>query len=104
VIYDLIGGETQKRSWQVLKKGGILVSVVRPAPDKTAIAKYKVRGALVVMQPNGKQLAKVAELVDQGKIKPIVSATFPLKDARQAHEQIQTGHTRGKIVLVVNER
>lgn len=102
VIYDLIGGETQKRSWQVLKEGGILVSVVRPAPDEKLISQYKVRGVLVVMQPNGKQLEEIAELVDNGKIKPIVSTTFPLKEAAKAHELIQTGHVRGKVVLEIN--
>jgi len=101
VVFDLIGGETQKRSWQVLKEGGILVSVVRPAPDEKFITQYKVRGELIVMQPNGKQLAQIAELVDSGKIKSIVSAVFPLKAAAQAHELMQTGHVRGKVVLEI---
>lgn len=101
VVYDLMGSEAQKRSWQVLKKGGMLVSVVRPAPDLNNIDQREVRGELVVMQPNGMQLASIAELVDSGKIKPIVSASFPLKEASKAHELMQTGHVRGKIVLEI---
>jgi len=46
-------------------------------------------------------MTKIAELVDSGKIKPIVSAVFPLKEAAQAHELMQTGHVRGKVVLEI---
>lgn len=101
VIYDLVGGATQERSWQLLKPNGYLVSVVRPAPDPAVIAAHRARGSLVVMVPNGDQLRQVAELVDGGQIRPVVSTVLPLPEAAAAHRLIETGHTRGKIVLEV---
>jgi NADPH:quinone reductase-like Zn-dependent oxidoreductase len=100
VVFDTIGGDTQTRSWKVLKKGGILVSIVAP-PSAEAAAKSGVRQAFIFMTPNGSELTEIALLVDSGKLKPVVETVLPLPDARQAHELIQMGHTRGKIVLRV---
>ncbi|MGH8760733.1 MAG: NADP-dependent oxidoreductase [Burkholderiales bacterium] len=100
VVFDTIGGETQKRSWKVLKKGGILVSIVGPPSAKEATA-HGVRQASVFVQPSAAQLTELAKLVDSGKLKPIVETVLPLSEARRAHELSQTGHTRGKIVLEV---
>jgi NADPH:quinone reductase-like Zn-dependent oxidoreductase len=100
VVFDTIGGDTQKRSWKMLKKGEILVSIVDP-PSAEAAAAHGVRQASVFVQPSATQLTELANLVDSGKIKPIVETVLPLSDARRAHELGQTGHTRGKIVLRV---
>jgi NADPH:quinone reductase-like Zn-dependent oxidoreductase len=100
VVFDTIGGDTQTRSWQVLKKGGILVSIVAMPSAKEA-ARNGVRQAFVWMAPNGAELTEIAALVDTGIVKPIVETVLPLADARRAHELSQTGHTRGKIVLRV---
>jgi len=99
-VFDTIGGDTQKRSWKVLKKGGILVSIVA-TPSAEEAAKMGVRQAHVWMSPNGAELTEIAGLVDSGKLKPIVETVLPLAEARRAHELSQTGHTRGKIVLRV---
>ena len=100
VVFDTIGGDTQRRSWKVLKKGGILVSIVAP-PSAEEAAMSGVRQAFVFMTPNGSELAEIAKLADAGKLKPVVETVLPLADARRAHELSQTGHTRGKIVLRV---
>ena len=100
VVFDTIGGDTQSRSWKVLKKGGILVSIVAP-PSAEEAAKSGVGQAFVFMTPNGSELAEIAKLADTGKLKPVVETVLPLADARRAHELSQTGHTRGKIVLHV---
>jgi NADPH:quinone reductase-like Zn-dependent oxidoreductase len=100
VVLDTIGGDTQKRSWKVLKKGGILVSIVSP-PSAEEAAKHGVRSGYVFVQPNASQLAEIAKLVDSGKLKPVVEAVLPLAEARRAQEMNETGHTRGKIVLKV---
>jgi NADPH:quinone reductase-like Zn-dependent oxidoreductase len=100
VVLDPIGGDTQARSFGVLKKGGILVSIVEP-PDQ-AVAKEKgVRAAIFLAHPDAVELAEIAKLIEAGKIKPVVSRVYPLEDARKAHEQIRTHHTRGKLVLEV---
>jgi NADPH:quinone reductase-like Zn-dependent oxidoreductase len=100
VVLDTIGGDTQNRSWKVLKKGGILVSIVSP-PSAEEAAKHGVRSGYVFVQPNATQLAEIAKLVDSGKLKPVVETVLPLAEARRAHEQSETDHTRGKIVLKV---
>ena len=100
VVFDTIGGDTQKRSWKVLQKGGILVSIAAP-PSAEEAAKSGVRQAFILMTPNSSELTEIAKLVDIGKLKPVVETVLPLTDARRAHELSQTGHTRGKIVLRV---
>jgi NADPH:quinone reductase-like Zn-dependent oxidoreductase len=100
VVFDTIGGDTQTRSWKVLKKGGILVSIVAP-PSADEAAKHGVRSAYFRAQPNAAQLVEIAKLVDSGKIKPFVETVLPLSEARRAHELTESGHTRGKIVLKV---
>jgi NADPH:quinone reductase-like Zn-dependent oxidoreductase len=100
VVFDTIGGDTQERSWNVLKKGGFLVSLVAP-PSAEEAAKNGVRQAFIFMTPNGAELTEIARIVDSGKLKPVVETVLPLPDARRAHELSQTGHTRGKIVLGV---
>jgi NADPH:quinone reductase-like Zn-dependent oxidoreductase len=83
-----------------LKKGGILVSIISESSGQEASA-HGVRQAFVFAQPDVRQLTDIAKLVDSGKLKPIVETVLPLSQARRAHELIQTGHTRGKIVLSV---
>jgi NADPH:quinone reductase-like Zn-dependent oxidoreductase len=100
VVLDTIGGETQERSWQVLKKGGILVSLVQP-PSENKAKELGVRAALLGAQPNGAQLAEIAKIIDSGKLAPVIDRILPLSEARRAHELSQSGHTRGKIVLRV---
>jgi NADPH:quinone reductase-like Zn-dependent oxidoreductase len=99
VVFDTIGGETQERSWKVLKPGGILVSVVQP-PSKEKAAAHGVRGVFMIMKSRGDQLARIADLVVSGTVKVHIAAVLPLSEARKAQELSQSGHTRGKIVLV----
>jgi len=104
VVFDTIGGDVQQRSWRVLKKGGILISIVSPPPPEEA-AKYGVREGYVFVQPNSTELAEIAKLVDAGIVKPFVETVLPLSLARKAQELSETGHTRGKIVLqIVSEQ
>jgi NADPH:quinone reductase-like Zn-dependent oxidoreductase len=100
VVFDTIGGDTLKRSWKVLKKGGVLVSTVEK-PSAEAAAAHGVRAMLVSTRADTAQLAEIAKLVDAGMVRPIVEAVFPLNEARRAQELSQTGHARGKIVLQV---
>ncbi|KAM3090993.1 NADP-dependent oxidoreductase [Phormidesmis sp. 146-12] len=98
VVLDTQGGKVQERSWQTLKSGGILVSIVSQPIEQSADGK---RGTVVWVKPDVHQLQEIAELIDAGKIKPIIEAVLPLSEARQAHDRIQTSHRRGKIVLHV---
>jgi len=100
VVLDTIGGETQQRSWKVLKKGGILVSIVAP-PSTDEATKHGVRSALISAQVDTSVLGEIAKLIDSGKLKPRVETVLPLSEARKAHELNESGHARGKIVLKV---
>ena len=102
IVLDTIGADTQERSWKVLKKGGLLASIVQP-PDTEKAKEFGVRGEFVWSQPNGKQLAEIAGLIDSGNIKVVLDRILPLSEARRAHELSKTGHARGKIVLRVKE-
>ena len=104
LVFDLVGGDTLARSWQVVKPGGMLVSVVSPRPSADAIKGHDVRFAWFVVQPNREQLVQIGALIDAGRIRPVIDTVLPLSQARQAYEQGARGHTRGKIVLrVVDE-
>jgi NADPH:quinone reductase-like Zn-dependent oxidoreductase len=100
VILDTIGGDTQARSWKVLKPGGILVSIASP-PDARVATDNGVRQAFVFTQPNAAQLAEIARLADAGKLKVTVETILPLSDATRGQELSERGHGRGKIVLRV---
>src|SRR5438132_2020 len=100
IVLDTIGGETQERSWSVLKKGGILLSVVEP-PSADKAEELGVRAALLGAQPSGEQLAEIAKIIDSGKLTPVIDRILPLSEARRAHELSQSGHTHGKIALRV---
>lgn len=97
-VLDTQGGETQQRSFAVLKKGGILVSIVQP-PAQEEAAKHGVRATFFGSQPNVEQLKEIARLIDAGQLKTTIEAVLPLEDAGRALDLSQTGHGRGKIVL-----
>lgn len=100
LVFDLIGGDTQKRSLKVIKKGGRLITTVQPQNQEEAKSKnIHIEGFMTQSLPE--ELQQMADLIDSGKMKPIVSQIFPLKQAAEAHRKIETGHTRGKIVLKV---
>jgi NADPH:quinone reductase-like Zn-dependent oxidoreductase len=102
LVLDLIGGETQERSWSVLKKGGVLLSLVQPPSVEKAKA-LGVRAAFVAGHPSGAQLAEIAKLIDSGELKLTIDRILPLSEVRRAHELSKSGHPRGKIVLRVKE-
>ncbi|MFM7427485.1 MAG: NADP-dependent oxidoreductase [Elainella sp.] len=102
LVFDTIGGEVQERSWQVVKPGGILVSVISPPSEEQAQA-HQCRSAFVFIQPRADWLTEMAQLIDSQQLKPVVETVLPLDQVAEAHRQSQTGRTRGKIVLQVQD-
>jgi NADPH:quinone reductase-like Zn-dependent oxidoreductase len=102
VVLNAVRGDTLARSYGVVKKGGIIVSITGQ-PDEAECEKHGIRSASLGAHPDAKALEELAKLIDAKKIKPVVSQTFPLAEASKAHEQIASTHTRGKIVLKVAE-
>jgi NADPH:quinone reductase-like Zn-dependent oxidoreductase len=101
VVLDSMAGEIRSRSWKVLKKGGILVTLLGQGPLEEA-ASYGVRGVGIMAKPDRKQLDEIAALVDLRKLKPVIEAVFPLQEAAKAHQLGETNRARGKIVLRVD--
>ncbi len=102
VVLDPIGGQTQEMSWQVLKRGGRLVSILHP-PSQEKAREHGVTAMVFLMERNAEQLEEMAKLLAAGTLKPVTSHKFTLAEAVKAHEQIDTRHTRGKIVLLPPE-
>ena len=102
VVLDTVGGSVQERSWQTLKKGGILVTIVG-SPDEKQAERHGVKGVRVGRPSNSIEIFDtVNELFTSGKVKPVVQKVFSLEQAKQAHELSETTHGRGRIVLNIS--
>ena len=95
VVLDPVGKETLARSYGVVKKGGIVMSLVA-RPDPVELKKHEIHGAGISSHPDAEDLAEIAQLIDAGKIKPTVTQVLPLSEAIAAQQQAATHHTRGK--------
>jgi NADPH:quinone reductase-like Zn-dependent oxidoreductase len=98
VVLDPVGKDTLARSYAVVKKGGIVMSLVA-RPDPAELKKYEIHGAGISVHPDAEDFTEIAQLIDAGKIKPIVTQVLPLSEAIAAQQQAATHHTRGKVVL-----
>jgi NADPH:quinone reductase-like Zn-dependent oxidoreductase len=87
VVFDLIGGDTQKRSFLVLKEGGHLVAATQPVSQEET-ARHRVSGEMMRLTPSGDGLGRVARLLEEGKIRPDVATVYALQDAAQAWKDI----------------
>ena len=97
-VLDPVGRDTLARSYAVVKKGGIVMSLVA-RPDPGELEKRGIRGASISVHPDAEDLAEIAQLIDTGKIKPVVTEVLPFSDGIKAQQQAATHHTRGKLVL-----
>jgi NADPH:quinone reductase-like Zn-dependent oxidoreductase len=99
-VVDLVGGETQARSFATLKRGGHLISAVSP-PDPASAAKFGVTAELFLVEVTTERLSRIAALLDEGILRTTVGAVLPLADARTSHEMLEGVRPlpRGKIVL-----
>jgi len=101
LVFDLIAGETQERSWQVLKdRGGLLVSTLTD-PSRVQARWHRARGLRMVVKANRGQLEEIARLIVAGKVKVELAKVYPLAQARRAHERVEQGHLRGKVLLKI---
>jgi NADPH:quinone reductase-like Zn-dependent oxidoreductase len=100
IVFDTVGRDTLARSYAIVKKGGIVTTIVA-RPDPAQLDKYGIRGSSIASHPDGNELAEITKLIEAGKIKPIVTGVLPLTDAVKASQQAETHHTRGKLVLKI---
>lgn len=104
VVLDTIAADYRSRSLQVLRKGGILVSILPYDRQELAAEAEElgVRAELMLVEADHAGMEAVRELVEAGKLRAEIAATFPLADAAKAHAQGETGRTKGKLVLTVD--
>lgn len=99
IVFDTVGGDIYRKSFRVLKpQQGAIVSILEQ-PNHELAEQHGVRAGYVFMQPNGRQLAQIADLLRERKIVPTVTRVLPLEEVKKAHELSESGHGRGKIVL-----
>lgn len=104
VVLDPLGLDDLPRSLETLRPGGILISLLGSGPEVEQLAAAKgVRVAAMLVEADHAGMTALADLADSGRLRPRIAATFALGDAAKAHALGETGHTAGKIVLVVRE-
>lgn len=102
-VFDLVGGETQQRSFQVLRRGGKLISAVSQ-PDQDLAKSHGVDAAFFLVNVSTQYLTEIASLIDRGDLRTRVGTVMPLAEAREAHLMLEGFRplSKGKIVLVVD--
>jgi NADPH2:quinone reductase len=105
VVIDGMGGEITLRSLDILKPGGILVSLPSMYKDDPAIiAKAREKGVRVkwmIVKPDGDRMEKIATLLSAGQIKVKIDSTFPLKEIIKAHQLLESNRVTGKVVITI---
>jgi alcohol dehydrogenase len=101
-VFDTVGGETYTRSFKVLKRGGIIVSMLEQ-PNQELMDRFGVKALSQFTQVNRERLTKLAQWVDENKIRVNVDKTFPLDETAKALEYQRDVHPRGKVVLQVSK-
>ena len=102
LVLNCVRADALARSYGVVKKGGAIVSIT-DEPDQAECAKRGITCSRMGANPDAKVLEELTKLIEARKMTPIVSQTLPLAEASKAHQQIETRHTLGKIVLKVAE-
>ncbi|HEY3729902.1 MAG TPA: NADP-dependent oxidoreductase [Steroidobacteraceae bacterium] len=98
LVFDLVAGETQDRSWAVIKHGGTMISTLAKPSDEKA-RDHGARAQNYQAQPNADELKQITTLIDQGKVKPHIQAVFPFTEIPEAQQHLEHSHVQGKIVV-----
>lgn len=101
LVADLAGGATQAKLFEVLKKGGKLLSIVMPPPDGLA-EKFGVTAQFVNTNSTAEKMEPGMRLLEEGKIKPVVSKVMTLDEAAKAQDIVSAGGVNGKLVLEIS--
>ena len=101
LVLDAVGGPHSGRFLRTLKRGGALYPVFISPIDPEELERRGVTTSITQVRSNGSQLAQLGRLLNAGTVRVAIDSTFPLAEARRAHERAAQGHLRGKIVLTV---
>lgn len=126
-VFDLIGGDTLRRAFTLVKRGGVVVSInampeprtarkdldrglatqalfwIASLPLRLRAARRGVRYRFLFMRPSGPELAELAALAQAGTLLPVIDRTFPFADIKAGLAYLETGHAKGKVVIVMND-
>jgi alcohol dehydrogenase len=100
-VFDTVGGETYRRSFKVIKKGGGIIVSMLEQPNSELMNQYGIKAIFQFTQVNRERLTKLAQWVDQNNIRVNVEKTFSLDEAGKALDYQKDVHPRGKVVLTV---
>ena len=101
LVADTAGGEAQAKLFQVLKPGGVLLSIVTP-PSQELAEQYRVNAGFVASNISAETLQNGIELLKIGKFKPVVSKIFKLEEAAMAQDYLTAGGINGKVILSID--
>ncbi len=101
-VLDTIGGTVLQRLMQAVRRGGTVVSIVE-TPSQDVAHEYRIRAVKNRSRPTNAQLVTILELIRQGHVQPAIGRVFPIDEAPHAHRLCETGHGRGRIVLVMRD-
>jgi len=126
-VFDLLGGETLKKSFGVVKRGGKVVSIAGMPEPQTArkdlgrgamlaalfwaasfgsraeARKHDVTYRYLFMHPSGTELGELGQLVEDGKLEPVIDRVFPFAEIRQAFAYLEAGRAKGKVVVRMDD-
>lgn len=103
LVIDTVGGDASSRLLRVLRPGGKLFWVFLAQFDEAELAERQVTTSSTQVRANGRQLDEIGRLIETGTLRVAIDSTYPLAQARKAHERAAQGHIQGKIVLAVSE-
>jgi NADPH:quinone reductase-like Zn-dependent oxidoreductase len=97
LVFDTVGGELLRRSPDIVRRGGRIVSIAEDTPKLTDEA--AIDSVYFVVEPNRAQLIEIARLADRGALTPAIDSVFPLTEAQAAFKRSMEWSTRGKVIL-----
>ena len=105
LVIDMIGGTSLAGCWRAVRKGGVLVSINTP-PDMVkpaGLEKEVAKSLFFIVEPLGSNLAEIGELIEAGKVRPVVDSVWEFGDFRKAFDRLESGHAKGKIIIKVSD-
>lgn len=101
LVIDAVGGEAMKEAWTAVKKGGLLLGIaekVDGTKPETGVSEG-VQGEFFLVEPDGAQLQRTTEMINQKKVRPIMDSAWKFEDYEKAWERVESGHAQGKVII-----
>lgn len=104
IVLDCVGSTTLTQCFALLKGNGKLICVARPPTADEKAQRPDVQATFFIVEPDGEQLTRIAQYIEQGVVRSVVQSVMPLEDGAKAFEIVEAGHAKGKIVLSIAGR